>query len=181
MRVTASGFTQIANTLVEGSVTLRIPAGSYRVVVVWQGVEVFDGVKTIDGTSPTLDLAAQVAYLAVTVKDANGAPLEGAFVTVLREDETVVAMSTDAEGRAEFRLPHGTYGISVSYRATYLMTEATTGEQDSAELTQDTSMNITLDAFPPPVYTTVLFYVLIAVAAIGAGLVYVLLKIKEVI
>ncbi len=181
VQVTAGGFTQIANTLGEGSVTFRTPSGSYRIVVTWQGVEVFDEVQSVDGTSPTLDLAAQVAYLALTVKDANGAPLEGAFVTVMREAETVAATSTDAEGRADIRLPHGTYEVSVSYRSTYLMTDFATEVQDSAELTQDLPLEVTMVAFPPPVYTTVLFYLLIAVAAIGAGLAYALLKIKGVI
>ncbi len=179
--ISAGGFTRIANTLSGGSATLRVPLGDYSMTVVWRGVTVFDAVQTVDGTARTIQLQADVFYLTLTVRDASGSPLTGAFVTVLRAGETVGAGSTDAEGKAEFRLPTGTYQVQVSYRTTYLLTQVSTDVEASANLSQDLTLDVPISSFPPPIYATVLFYVLIGVVAIAAGLIFVLLKLKEVI
>ncbi len=179
--VTAGGFTRVASTLTAGSVQLRMPMGDYRIEVVWRGVLVFDAIVGVDGTVASIQLDADVFYLQLAVKDASGAALAGAFVTVLRNGETVAAGTTGEAGQAEFRLPMGTYQVQVSYRTTYLLTDVSTGAEASTDLVQDQPLEVTLSAFPPPIYATILFYVLIAVAAIAAALVYVLLKVKEVI
>ncbi len=179
--ISAGGFTRISNTLSGGSVTLRVPIGDYSITVMWHGVTVFDALQTVDGTVGTIQLPADVFYLTLTVRDARGSPLTGAFVTILRDGETVGAGSTDAEGKAEFRLPAGTYRVQVSYRTTHLLTQISTDAEASADVSQDLPLEVTISSFPPPIYATVLLYILIGVAAIAAGLVYVLLKFKEVI
>lgn len=179
--VTAGGFTRVAGTLTTGSVLVRMPVGDYRIEVVWRGVLVFDALVGVDGTTARIQLDADVFYLQLAVRDGTGAGLAGAFVTVLRDGGTVAAGTTDEAGQVEFRLPRGTYQIQVFYQTTYLLTDVSAGGEASTDLTQDQPLDIALASFPPPIYATTLFYVLLAVVALAAALAVVWLKGRGVI
>jgi hypothetical protein len=179
--VTSGTLSQSANTLDLGTVSLRLPLGYYRIQVTWQNVQVFDETRALDGSVQTVELPARVFYLTITVQGSDGRPLENAFVTVARSGETVAAAHTNSEGKAEFRLPWGTYQVKVAYSTTYYLTRFSSTQEFEASLSEEQApVQVTIENFPPPVYTTNLFFILVAIGVLMAGLVYMIIKLKGV-
>ncbi len=168
--VSSGVFSQSGNTFETGSVDLKLPAGDYTVKVSWQNVEVFSGTLTIDGSQPTITLDTNVFYLTVQVFDNFRSPLHGAFVTVTRDETTVGAANTDAEGKIEFRLATGTYTVEASFKTTYYLTLYQDVETATVNLESDKNTEIVFTSFPMPFYATIVFYILTLVGVVLASI-----------
>ena len=101
----------------EGTLTLRLPAGTYAIDVIWSDVPVLKTTAQID-SDETLVLEAAVHYLEVHVVDAANIDLEGALITTTVDLTGRIAGEerTDDEGRATFRLPAGTSVLEVTWK-----------------------------------------------------------------
>jgi hypothetical protein len=168
--VSSGVFSQSGNTFDEGSVDLKLPTGSYTVRVSWQNTEVFSGTITVNGSQPTITLNTSVFYLTVYVLDGFKSPLRGAFVTITKDETTVGAADTDGSGKAEFRLAIGTYRVEASFKTTYHLTTYQDVKRVTVKLESDKKAEIIFESFPPPFYTTVLFYLLSLAGGIMASI-----------
>ncbi len=101
----------------EGTLTLRLPAGTYAIDVTWSDVPVLSTAARID-SDDLLVLETAVYYLEVVVVDAANIDLEGALVTATVDLTGRIAGEerTDDDGRVTFRLPAGTTLLDVSWK-----------------------------------------------------------------
>ncbi len=101
----------------EGTLTIRLPAGTYTIDVTWSDVPVLSTTALID-SDDLLVLETAVYYLEVVVVDAANIDLEGALVTTTVDLTSRIAGEerTDDGGRVTFRLPAGTILLDVSWK-----------------------------------------------------------------
>jgi len=168
--VSSGVFSQSGNTFDTGGVDLKLPYGNYSTKVRWQNVEVYSGTLTLDGTQKTITLNANVFYLTVQVFDNLKSPLKNVFVTVERDGTVVGASDTDVEGKAEFRLPIGTYDIEASFKSTYYFTYFEDAKAITVNLEGDKTATITFTSFPIPFYITNLFFIIMALVVAIASI-----------
>ncbi|MGQ9478663.1 MAG: hypothetical protein ACUVQ0_01410 [Thermoproteota archaeon] len=95
--------------------TVQVPAGSYAVFAEWLGEHlVLHTVNFTVGREVTLT-PRNVHSLTVMVRGAWEQALEGAGVTILKEDFEVARVLTDRSGNVELELPDGEYTLEVSF------------------------------------------------------------------
>ena len=151
-------------TTLNGLVNLtQAPAGDYGFTLYWKGVKVLHATQSVDSDGP-YTIKCEVYQLAVEVLGNNGAPVRGAYVIIYTEAGIVYDFRmTDATGMAVSKLPVGVYRIEVEYSATYWLTGVTASATEPLkEVTSSGSVTITLTDFPPSMWTTVGFWLLIA-------------------
>jgi hypothetical protein len=114
-------FIDVNSTGAGGLATLVSPIGSWRFLVLWQAVEVYNESRTVTGpnnaTNP-LVLRARVFTGAIQVLDVGRAPLPGALVHLVHPNSTALpTMVTNATGEVPFvRMAGGNYSLAVDYR-----------------------------------------------------------------
>jgi len=165
-------------TALNGFVNLaQAPAGDYGFTLYWKGVEVLQAIQSVSSDGP-YTIKCEVYQLVVEVLGNNGAPVHGAYVIVYTEAGIVYDFKmTDATGKAITKLPVGMYKIEVEYSTTYWLTGVTANATEPLkEVTSSGSVTVTLTDFPPSLWTTVGFWLLVAVIIVivlGAiGLLY---------
>jgi hypothetical protein len=101
----------------EGTLTLRLPAGTYAIDITWSDVPVLATTARID-SDDLLVLETAVYYLEVVVVDTANIDLDGALVaaTVDLTGRIAGEERTDDDGRVTFRLPAGTTLLDVSWK-----------------------------------------------------------------
>jgi hypothetical protein len=165
----------------------RVPTGSYAFTVMWKGVTVQQTTVAVDSDGP-YPLPCQVYQVPVTVFGTNGAPTSGAYVVIYTQAGIVFDFKmTDASGAAIFQLPPsdneavGMYHAEVYYSTAYWLTHITvTTSEPAIAINSSKPLEITLANFPPPIYTTLGFWLVIApIAIIGVGLVYLFTRRKK--
>jgi len=151
-------------TTLNGLVNLtQAPAGDYGFTLYWKGVKVLQETQPVNSDGP-YTLKCEVYQLAVKVLGNDGAPVRGAYVIIYTEAGIVYDFGmTDATGRAVSKLPVGVYRIEVQYSTTYWLTGvAANATEPHKEVTSSGSVTITLTDFPPSMWATVGFWLLIA-------------------
>jgi len=105
--------------------------------------------------------------LTVEVLGNNRVPIHGAYVIIYAEGGVGYGLETsDAAGKATFKLPAGTYDIETHYRADYWLTVVTTkATKPSVSVASSRSETIILTDFPPPIWTTTGFWLIIVLVA----------------
>jgi len=153
-----------------GSISLnRVPSGNYTFTILWKDVIVQQATQYVDSPGP-YTIKCRVYQLTANVLGSNGVPVHGAYVVVYTHAGIVYDFKmTDSGGQAVFQLPSsdveviGSYKIEVYYSTTYWLTTVTaTATKPEVSVTSSGSVTITLTNFPPPVWTTVGFLLLIA-------------------
>jgi len=91
------------------NITLYVPDGS---VGAYGAADVWEYFKNIE------PLGNAVCDVVIPVFDEYGNPVEGAEVTVTTEGKAVYTATTNAEGKAFFTLPLGTYSYTATYNGT---------------------------------------------------------------
>ena len=150
-------------TTLTGFVNLtQAPAGDYEFTLYWKGVKVLQETQSVYSDGPyTID--CEVYQLVIEVEGNEGGSVPGAYVMIYTDAGIVYDFGmTDATGEAISKLPVGVYRIEVHYTTTYWFTGVTANATEPRqEVTSSTSVTITLTSFPPPIWTTVGFWLLI--------------------
>jgi len=146
-----------------GQATFKVPIGTYRYTVWWEDVIVQETVQNVN-SSGLYTMICQVYQFTVQVLGNNGVPIQGAYVVISAQEGTVYDFKvTNASGMATFRLPVGTYKIETYYSTAYWLTHvAVSTTESSVSVPSSGPVTITLTDFPPSLWTTVGFWLLIA-------------------
>jgi hypothetical protein len=162
----------------------QVPSGNYTFTVLWKDVIVQQDTIYVDSDGP-YTIKCEVYRLTATVLGNNGAPIHGAYAVVLTQAGIVYDFEmTDPAGHAVFQLPSsdieaiGPYTIEVHYSTTYWLTAVTTNAtKPLVSVTSSGPVTVTLTDFPPPIWTTIAFWLLTAVImAVVLGIVGLLYK-----
>jgi len=153
----------------------QVTAGNYGFTILWKDMVVLQTTQYVDSDGP-YTLKCRVYQLTVEVLGNNRVPVYGAYVIIYAEGGVGYGLETsDAAGKATFKLPAGTYDIEAHYRADYWLTIVTTKTtKPSVSVANSRSETIILTDFPPPIWTTTGFWllmILIAAAVLAAFLV----------
>jgi len=138
----------------------------YMFTILWKDVVVLQKTQYVDSDGP-YTLKCQVYQLTVDVLGNNGARIHGAYVIIYDEAGVGYGLeTTDVAGRATFKLPTGTYEIDVRYSSEYWLTVVTTkAVKPSVSMTSSKSETVTLTDFPPAIWTTTGFWLLMILIA----------------
>ena len=150
------------------------PAGNYSFTVLWKGVTVQVISKAVDSDGPYI-IKCQVYELTVKVLGRDGGPVQGAYAVIYTQEGIVYDFKmTDASGQAIFKLPIGTYRAETHYSTVYWLTTITaSATEPSISVTSSGPVTITLPDFPPSIWTTTGFLLLLTIIIIVAiGVVY---------
>jgi len=149
-------------TSAKGFINLtHVLPGNYGFTVLWKDVIVAQTNIHVDSNGP-YTIKTKVCQLTVQVYGNNGAPIHGAYIIIYTQSGTGVGLETsNAEGKAVFKLPPGNYRIEAHYASSYWLSIITTSATDQISLTSTTSKNIVLKDYPPPLWTTTGFLMLI--------------------
>jgi hypothetical protein len=147
----------------------QVPSGNYTFTVLWKDVVVQQTTQYVDSDGP-YTIECRVYQLTANVLGNNGAPVHGAYVVIYTHAGIVYDFKmTDSAGHAVFQLPSsdiqviGSYTIEVHYSTTYWLTAATsTATKPLVSVTSSGPVTITLTNFPPSIWTTTGFLLLIA-------------------
>jgi len=158
----------------------QVPAGNYGFTILWKDVIVQQTTVHVDSNGP-YTIKTRVYQLTVQVFGNNGVPIHGAYVIVYTQSGVGYGLdTTDATGKALFKLPSGTYRIDAHYTSDYWLTVVKTSATEQVSVTASTSKNIILADFPPAIWSTTGFWLLIssvvAVAAAAAFILYMTYK-----
>lgn len=140
----------------------QAPVGDYGFTLYWKGVKVLQEIQSVDSDGP-YTMKCDVYQLAVEVLGNDGSPVRGVYVIIYTEAGIVYDFRvTDATGKAISKLPTGVYTIDVEYSTTYWLTAVATNATKHLSVASSGPVTITLTDFPPPIWTTVGFWLLIA-------------------
>jgi len=172
-------------TTANGLVNLtQAPAGNYTINVLWKSVKVQTATVTVVSDGP-YTIKTKVYQLAAEVSGNNGAPVQGVYVVVSTQAGLVYDFKmTNASGEAVFKLPVGIYRIDAYYSTTYWLTNiATNATKSPVSVTSSGLVTMTLTDFPPPITSTIGFWLLatpiIAVVAVVAYIIYIRLGVTK--
>jgi len=158
----------------------QVPTGNYGFTIMWKGVIVQQMTAYVDSDGPYI-MKCQVYKVTVQVLGNDGAPIHGAYVVIYTQAGIVFDFKmTDASGEAVFQLPPsdnqavGMYKVDVYYSTAYWLTHVTANTTEpSISINLSKPLKITLTDFPPPIWTTIGFWLVIApIATICLGLVF---------
>lgn len=149
-------------TTEEGTISLsHIPVGNYSFTVIWKDTVVQQTTIYVDSDGP-YTIKTQVYRLTVQVFGNNGIPIHGAYVVVYTQSGVGYGLeTTDAAGKAIFRLPSATYRIDAYYTSSYWFTVVRASATDQVSITTSTPKNIVLTEFPPAIWSTIGFWLLV--------------------
>ncbi|MFO8051834.1 MAG: hypothetical protein R6V01_09085 [Thermoplasmatota archaeon] len=105
-------------TDINGSLTFRLPMGSYEIAVRWKDRLTGKLEEYELDSSKDLIIDAEIFYLSIDVVDDRGIPLENAFITVshLEMDEVFDAKISDDSSSIRVRMPAGAYQVEVTWK-----------------------------------------------------------------
>ena len=149
------------------NLTRVIPA-SYAFTVLWKDVVVKQEAIYVDSNGP-YTIKTEVYQLTVNVLGNNGAAVHGAYVVVYTQAGVGYGLdTTDAGGQAVFKLPKGIYNVEAHYSGEYWLKVVTTSAtQTAVTIDASKSATITLEDFPPPIWTTTGFLLLMALVGVS--------------
>jgi len=160
----------------------QTPLGDYRLTVWWKGVIVQEKVETVDSDGPYV-VKCKVYQLTVNVLGNDGSTVHGAYVWVYTDAGVPYDFKmTDAIGRAVFRLPIGTYRIEAYYSTAYMLTHVVANATEpTVPVNSSRSIDITFQDYPPPIWTTIAFWLILTVvlAIVLATVIYLLYRRRE--
>lgn len=127
----------------------------------------------VDSNGP-YTIKTQVYQLTVQVFGNDGSPIHRAYVIVYTQSGIGYGLDvTDSAGKASFKLPLGTYRIEAYYAADYWLTTAKSSVAESVTVTASTSKNLILADFPPAIWSTTGFWLLMMlVIAVAVAVAY---------
>jgi hypothetical protein len=150
------------------------PGGTYELVISWKSVNVQDTTILVNSDGP-YTLKTRVYQLVVNVLGNDGTPIENAYVVIYTQSGPGYGLElSNASGQAVFRVPQGTYQIDVRFSSVYWLTAVASNATESLAVSSSTSTNVTLKDYPPPIWATTQFWLLVGIAIATAIIVLVL-------
>jgi len=165
----------------------QVPTGNYGFKIMWKGVIVQQTTTDVDSDGP-YTVKCEVHQVTVQVLGNNGAAIHGAYIVVYTQAGIVFDFKmTDASGEAIFQLPPsdnpavGMYKIDAYYSTAYWLTHVTVNTTEpTISINSSKPLSITLADFPPPIWTTIGFWLVIApIVAVCLGLIFLLKRKKR--
>ncbi len=150
-------------TSVDGFVNfIDVPSANYEFTVLWKDVLVKQATVDVDSNGPYV-IKTDVYRLTVEVLGNDGSAVNGAYVIVYAQSGVSYGLSISNEsGQAVFKLPRGIYDIEAHYSGAYwLSAVATTANATGIQVDISKSTTIALVQFPPPIWATVGFWLLL--------------------
>jgi len=158
-----------------------VPLGDYGFTILWKDKIVKETIVHVD-SSIVYPIKTQVYRLTVKVLDANGVPVYGSYV--IAETSSGVGYGLDVSdkaGIASFRLPFGDYVITAHYTTDYWLTMVQTKGDSSVTVSESSSSQVVLSNFPPAIWTTFGFILVISsIAIVVAAIVILFLYFKRI-
>jgi len=144
----------------------HVITGNYGFTILWKDVVVLQKTQYVNSDGP-YTIKCKVYELTVEVLGNNRVPVYGAYVIIYAEGGVGHGLEiSDAAGKSVFKLPGGTYDIEVHYSADYWLTMVTTKTTKNAvSVANSRSETIILTDFPPPIWSTTGFWLIIALVA----------------
>jgi len=156
-------------TATNGFINLtRVLPANYGFTILWKDVMVKQATVYVNSDGP-YTIKTDVYQLKVTVLGNNAVAVHGAYVIIYTQTGVGYGLdTTDAAGLAVFKLPKGTYNIEAHFSAEYWLKVVTTSATKQAvSVNASTSKTIVLTEFPPPIWTTTGFWLLMAVVGVS--------------
>jgi len=156
-------------TSADGSFNLtRVLAGDYGFTILWKDVVVKQATIQVDSDGP-YTIKTQVYQLVVQVNGNDGFPIHGAYVIVNTESGVGYGLdTTDEAGKALFKLPSGTYQVSAYYTSDYWLSVVRASATESVSVAASTSTSLVLRDFPPAIWATTLFWLMMGMIIAAA-------------
>jgi hypothetical protein len=155
---------------------VNAPEGQYGFVVYYKNQIVQQTTVRISSNGP-YTIKTLVYQLDVQVLDNGKNPVGNAFIVIYTPLGDGVAINiTDNAGYAVVRLPAGTYTIEAYYTADYWLTPAKTNATAQVTISQSTQQQVVLAEYPPAIWTTYGFWLLVAAIITIAVAVVLLLR-----
>lgn len=170
-------------TSANGSITLtHVLSGIYGFTIIWKDVVVKQTEVYVDSNGP-YTINAEVYQVTINVLDSNQVPVHGAYVIIYTQTGSGIGLdTTNIDGQAVFKLPEGEYDIEAKYSAEYWLKVVTTDVvEEAVSVAASHSKTIVLAEFPPPIWTTIGFWLVIVLASIVVLGVILLLRKKGII
>lgn len=148
--------------------------------ILWKDVIVQQTSIQVNSNGP-YTIKTRVYELTVQVSGNNGMPIEGAYVIVYTQSGIGTGLDiTNSAGQAVFKLPAASYRIDVNYVSDYWLTVVRANASDTVELAASSTKNMVLGDFPPPIWSTIGFLLLLAlIIAIVTVSLFLLLRRKR--
>ncbi len=160
-----------------------LPYGVYNIVVYWKGITVYDAPAVVlnNPTASTMVLNASIYDVTVRAVTSGGSTLPDVVVSIYSPTTgAVLSAVTGTSGEATFTVAAGNYTLVSSFATTYDLSPVTQKITQSLNVSQSTSLTVKFTKVYPPVTSTNLFYVIVAlVAVIAAAAVTVALVIRR--
>ncbi len=150
-------------TSVDGFINFtNVPSAIYEFTVFWKDVLVKQATVDVDSNGPFV-IKTDVYQLTVEVLGNNGGAVNGAYVIVYAQSGVGYGLSISNEsGQAVFKLPKGTYDIEAHYSGAYWLSMiVTTANISDIQVDESKSTTIALAEFPPPIWATAGFWLLL--------------------
>lgn len=145
----------------------RIPTGNCTFTIIWKDVTVKQTTVYVDSDGPYA-IPCEVHQLVTSIIGNDGQPVNEAFVVTRTQTETIFDFKiTNSSGQAVLQLPPstiqavGNYKIDVYYSTAYWLTHVSVKKTEpSITITSSGPLSITLDDFPPQIWTTIGFWLI---------------------
>jgi len=139
-----------------------VPSANYEFTIFWKDVLVKQTVVDVVSNGPYL-IVTDVYQLTVEVLGNDQSSVFGAYVIVYTQSGVGFGLSVSNEtGQAVFKLPKGVYDIEAHYSGEYWLKAFTTmSNETEVNLDATRSKTIILADFPPPIWTTTGFWLLL--------------------
>jgi len=164
-------------TNINGEATLKLPEAVFNFQITWRDTNVGKhSVEVTEGEQETT-LEADVHHLDVEIED-----VEGARVTLMKDNEPIMTERTDENGEVSFgQVAEGEYELQARLVTTQHWTsvDVETSEQISVQESGQYSMEF--EDYPIPIYTTNLFFLILGLVVIIAAGGIAIAKNKEVL
>jgi hypothetical protein len=152
------------------------PEGQYGFTVYYKNQIVQQATLQIHSNGP-YTIKTLVYQLDVQVVDNNKQPVSNAFVIIYTSLGDGVAVNiTETTGNAIVRLPAGTFTIEAYYTADYWLTPTKANATEQITVSQSTLKQVVLSDYPPAIWTTTGFWLLIIAVIIAAVAVVLFLR-----
>ncbi len=144
-----------------GEVEFILQRASYSLEISWMNELVYSTSFYLKDNL-SVDAAVDIHYLTVSVKGREKKELGSSFVTIKDKDgNRITGDKTNLRGLTTFRLPGGNYSLEVTYRGEYMMTDVDLGTEKNIDLRSTRKVEATIEDYPPTVWSTNFFTVLI--------------------
>jgi len=149
-----------------------LPSANYEFTILWKDVLVKQITVDVTSNGPYV-IKTDVYQLTIEVLGNDQSTVHGAYVIVYTQSGVGCGLSISSEtGQAIFKLPKGIYDVEAHYSGEYWLRVFTaTANETGINVDTSRSIAITLAEFPPPIWTTTGFWLILIPVLVIIGIV----------